>query len=138
MRIAEAAARAAIPATTLRYYETVGLLRPGREANGYRNYDEAALARLAFIETAKHLDLSLPEIAVLLPVVEAETCTQVRDAVHPRLLDRLGEVDRHLAALVSLRARLVAATRQVAACPDSNRTCRSECAMVAEGGLTPA
>lgn len=133
MRIAEAAARAGIPATTLRYYETIGLLRPGREANGYRTYDEATLKRLAFIETAKHLDLSLPEITALLPVVEVETCTEVRDALHPRLMDRLEEVDRHLEALRSLRARLVSATRQVASCPDSSLACRSECANLAMG-----
>lgn len=138
MRIAEAAARAGVPATTLRYYETIGLLQPGREANGYRTYDEAALTRLAFIDTAKHLDLSLPEIAALLPVIVEDTCTQVREALHPRLVDRLEEVDRHLESLRSLRARLVAATQQVAACPDSSRTCRSKCAQLAAAAVISA
>lgn len=34
MRISELAARAGVPATTLRFYETAGLLSPERTATG--------------------------------------------------------------------------------------------------------
>ncbi|MGU3500710.1 MerR family DNA-binding transcriptional regulator [Mycobacterium sp. C31M] len=40
MRISQLAARSGVPATTLRYYESAGLLRAGRTAAGYRIYDE--------------------------------------------------------------------------------------------------
>ena len=89
MRISEVATRSGIPATTLRYYETVGLLEAQREANGYRSYDESVLERLSFVESAKHLGLSLPEIVDLLSAVEGETCTQVRETLYPKLRDRL-------------------------------------------------
>ncbi len=127
MRIAEVVRRSGISATALRYYESVGLIEAWREPNGYRSYDDSVLDRLSFIEAAKQLDLPLPEIADLLTVVEGETCTQVRDALHPKLEQRLAEVDRRLRALRQLRARLAAAVTNVAACPDDGRSCRSEC-----------
>lgn len=97
--------------------------------NGYRDFAEEAVQRLTFIQAAKHLDLSLPEIADLLGVVEAQTCSQVRDTLRPKLDQRLQEVEQRLAALVQLRDRLTQARDRVGACPDSGRRCRSECAM---------
>ncbi|MFI7131805.1 MerR family transcriptional regulator [Nonomuraea sp. NPDC050153] len=140
MRISEVAARSGVPATTLRYYDTIGLINAHRQSNGYRAYDESVLERLSFIEAAQRLGLSLPEIAQLLVVVEGDTCTQVREALHPKLTERLREVDAHLANLRLLRNRLVAATRRVAACPDSGVSCRSECMLLDQRGrgcLTP-
>ena len=132
MRISEVADRSGVPATTLRYYDTIGLIAARREPNGYRTYDESVLERLSFIEAAKQLDLSLPQIAELLLIVEGDSCTQVREALHPKLTERLREVDAHLANLRLLRNRLVAATRRVAACPDSEASCRSECVLLGE------
>jgi DNA-binding transcriptional MerR regulator len=132
VRISEVAARSGVPATTLRYYDGIGLIDARREPNGYRDYDESVLERLAFIEAAQHLGLPLPEIAELLVVVEGETCTQVREALHPRLSERLRELDAHLAKLHFLRDRLAAATADVAACLDSGASCRSECMLLAQ------
>lgn len=132
MRISEVASRSGVPATTLRYYETIGLIGSQREANRYRDYDAGVLERLELIEAAKQLDLSLPEIAELITVVEGDACTQVRESLHPKLSQRLREVDAHLASLRLLRHRLVAATRRVGACPDSGESCRSECLLLGE------
>ncbi|SDJ99100.1 Peroxiredoxin [Actinopolyspora mzabensis] len=40
MRIGEVARRAGVTTKAVRYYESLGLLAPGRLANGYRNYGE--------------------------------------------------------------------------------------------------
>ena len=125
-----------IPATTLRYYDSIGLIGARRESNGYRSYDETVLERLSFIAAAKQLDLSLPEIGELLVVVEGDSCTRVRDALYPKLEQRLGEVDRRLSSLRLLRDRLAAATGRVAACPDSGESCRSECMLLGEPGAS--
>lgn len=130
--MSEVATRSGVPATTARYYETADLLDAPREANAYRSYDESVLERLSFVESAKHLALSLPEIVDLVSAVEDETCTQVRETLHPKLRERLAEVDRQLAGLRLLRRRLVAATASVAACPDRAASCRSECMLLAE------
>ena len=127
MRISEVSRRSGVPSTALRYYESVGLIDASREPNGYRSYDDAVLDRLSFIEAAKQLDLPLPEIGDLLLIVEGDSCTQVREALRPKLEERLREVDERLEALRSLRLRLAVATTSVAACPDDGRSCRSEC-----------
>jgi MerR family transcriptional regulator, copper efflux regulator len=130
VRISELAAASGVPATTLRYYESVGLVTAKRGTNGYRDYDDDVLSELSFIEAAKQLDMSLPEIVELLTVIEGETCTQVREVLHPKLRQRLVEVDKRLANLRLLRERLDAAVARVGACPDSGRSCRSECALL--------
>ncbi|KNC20001.1 transcriptional regulator [Arthrobacter sp. RIT-PI-e] len=130
MRISEVARKSGVPATTLRFYESAGLIAAGRSMNGYREYDEAVLERLSFIDGAKQLDLSLPEISDLLTVVEDESCTQVRETLRPKLAERLREVDERLAVLQRLRGRLAEANRNVTACPDSGRRCRTECALL--------
>ena len=130
MRISEVARRSGVPASALRYYESVGLIDASREPNGYRSYDASVLTRLSLIEAAKQPDLPLAEISELLMVVEGDTCTQVRETLHPKLEQRLREVDEHLVALHQLRARLAAATSNVAGCPDAGRSCRSECMLL--------
>ncbi|WP_285362799.1 MerR family transcriptional regulator [Microbacterium sp. LMC-P-041] len=133
MRISELSRRSGIPATALRFYETVGLLRSARGANGYRDYDDSAIDRLSFIHGAKQLDMSLPEIAELLEVVESESCTQVRDTWRPKLEERLRDVDERLHVLTRLRERLVDAAEHVSACPDSGDRCRTECVLARAG-----
>lgn len=52
---------------TLRHYDDIGLLRPSRVgANGYRYYNEEALARLQRILLLRELGLGLPAIAEVL------------------------------------------------------------------------
>jgi DNA-binding transcriptional MerR regulator len=66
MRISQLAERTGVPATTLRFYETAGLLPAERTRSGYRVYGEEAVERLAFIGAAEGLGLPLEEIAELL------------------------------------------------------------------------
>jgi MerR family transcriptional regulator, copper efflux regulator len=51
-RISQLAGGMGMPATTLRFYEKVGLLPSQRTAAGYRVYDDAAAERLRFIAPA--------------------------------------------------------------------------------------
>ena len=67
LTIGKAAKRAGLSVDTLRYYEREGLLpSPRRTASSYRLYDEAAIARLRFINRAKLLGFTLAEIRELL------------------------------------------------------------------------
>lgn len=127
MRISEVARRTGVPATTLRYYESVGLIESSRGVNGYRDYDEDVLEHLAFINGAKQLHLLLTEIADLLDVVNADSCTQVRETLRPKLTDRLREIDERLRILHYLRDRLGEANQHVTDCPDNGQQCRAEC-----------
>ncbi|MFC0451304.1 MerR family transcriptional regulator [Rhodococcus jostii] len=63
-RISQLADISEVPATTLRFYETAGLLSAERTASGYRVYGDGAVERLAFISSATHLGLPLEEIGI--------------------------------------------------------------------------
>ena len=65
--IGELARLAGVKRDAVRFYERSGLLaRPVRSANGYRAYDESALARLRFIKKAQSLGFSLDEVKRIL------------------------------------------------------------------------
>jgi MerR family transcriptional regulator, thiopeptide resistance regulator len=65
--IQEVARLAGTTSRTLRHYGDVGLLEPSRiGANGYRYYDERALARLQRILMLRDLGLGIPAIAEVL------------------------------------------------------------------------
>lgn len=66
LTIGEVARRAGIAASTVRYYESIGLLpEPARES-GQRRYHESVLGQLGFIGIAKEAGFSLSEIRELM------------------------------------------------------------------------
>lgn len=66
LSIGQLAAKAEVNASTLRYYESVGLIPAPDRKNGQRRYDEALLDRISFIKVAQQTGFSIQEIAVLL------------------------------------------------------------------------
>jgi MerR family transcriptional regulator, redox-sensitive transcriptional activator SoxR len=64
--IGTVADRYGVPATTLRYWEDIGLLPPQERSGGQRRYDVDALRRVVFIRMAKQSGLSLNAIRDLL------------------------------------------------------------------------
>jgi Cu(I)-responsive transcriptional regulator len=66
MNIGEVAERSGVPAKTIRYYEEIGLVRPLRSGNGYRDFATEEMHRLAFLGRARSLGFSLEECRTLL------------------------------------------------------------------------
>lgn len=63
MRIGELAQQSGVEASSIRYYERIGLMPPPmRTASGYRGYGDDAAARLGFIQAAQSIGFSLGEI----------------------------------------------------------------------------
>ncbi|MFQ5481008.1 MAG: MerR family transcriptional regulator [Thermodesulfobacteriota bacterium] len=86
---------AGVSVQTLRYYEKWGLVSPcGRNASGYRIYDEKALNRLRFIGRTKGLGFTLAEIKILLSidVCTLRTCKEVRLKVLAKMMAVEGEI----------------------------------------------
>lgn len=131
MRISEVSARSGVPPTTLRYYESLGLIDSERSENGYRDYQAQVLERLSFIDTAKKMDLQLGEIRWLLEATETGSCTSTRDALQPVLTDRLSQVEDNIRRLTQLRDLLTRSLHHVATCPDNPHPCKSQCAFKA-------
>src|SRR5713101_515049 len=62
MTIGEVAAHAGVNTSHIRYYEEVGVLPAAERVSGQRRYDEDVLHRLAIIDVAQRVGLTLDEI----------------------------------------------------------------------------
>jgi DNA-binding transcriptional MerR regulator len=127
MRISQLAERSGVPATTLRFYETAGLLSAERTASGYRTYGPEAAERLAFIGAAKQLGLSLEEIAELLGVWQEGACAEVKADLRPRIAARIGEAEEYGARLAAFTASLRRALEHLDELPDRAGRCDPQC-----------
>ncbi|MDN3460895.1 MerR family transcriptional regulator [Rhodococcus sp. APC 3903] len=67
MRISEAVERTGVSARLLRYYEEQGLLSPGRNASGYRDYSETDVEMARRIRQLLDAGLSTATIGTVLP-----------------------------------------------------------------------
>ena len=66
LTIGELARRAGRRASSIRYYEQIGLLPEPRRVGGQRRYQPGSVRTLAVIDTAQRAGLSLDEIRALL------------------------------------------------------------------------
>jgi Cd(II)/Pb(II)-responsive transcriptional regulator len=109
MKIGEVCGHASVPVETIRYYEKIGLLlKPDRDASGYRVYGNAHLNRLLFVKRCRNLDMTQDEIRELIRLSEnpEADCHEV-DALLARHLshvrDRLNELANLETALLQLQ-----------------------------------
>lgn len=112
MNIGEAAAASGLPAKTIRYYEEIGLIRPARDANGYRAFGGRDVHRLAFLARSRGLGFSIEECRALLALYEDET--RASEDVKQLAQRHLERVDRRIAELQALRDTLAGLVRSCA------------------------
>lgn len=104
MNIGAAARLSGLPPKTIRYYEEIGLLTASRAPNGYRDYSEADVHRLGFVQRARRLGFSVEECRQLLPLY-ADRSRASAD-VKAIATEKLVQIDRRIAELAELRAVL--------------------------------
>jgi len=104
MNIGTAAARSGLPPKTIRYYEEIGLLKPDRGENGYRDYSATDVHRLRFLQRSRGLGFSVEECRQLLSLYN-DTERESAD-VKAIAAAKLAEIDRKLAELQGLRDML--------------------------------
>ena len=133
LNIGEVAELAGVTAPTVRYYESIGLLKkPARSEAGYRRYSEATVRDLAFIRKARALGFSLDEIAEIIQLTRAgkRPCTRVMVLAKQRLAD----VDDQMRKLAAFRGQLAAELRRWQ--QPGNLGCNGLCEMIESS--TPA
>ena len=104
MNIGLAAEKSGLPAKTIRYYEDIGLVRPERRGNGYRDYAPSDLHKLAFLQRARSLGFSLKDCRLLLSLYEDHD--RASADVKKLTEQRIAEIDCKIAELTSLRKTL--------------------------------
>lgn len=105
LNIGSVAEAAGLPAKTIRYYESIGLIQPaGRRANGYRSYSETDMRTLAFIKRARSLGFSVEEVRELIDLWRDRSRRSAKvKSLATRHIDAL---DRKISELQSMREAL--------------------------------
>ncbi|HID46090.1 MAG TPA: heavy metal-responsive transcriptional regulator [Chromatiaceae bacterium] len=104
LRIGEVSRLTGLSVDTLRYYEKLGLFKPGRSSAGLRFYTKRDLSSLHFIRRAKSMNFSLNEIARLLEM-RADP-QHARNEVRALAIRKLAAVEEQLQQLDTLRREL--------------------------------
>lgn len=130
MNIGTAAKRTGLPAKTIRYYEDIGLIRPARDDNGYRDFSETDVHKLAFLGRARSFDFSIEDCRSLLALYEdnARASADVKRIAK----GHLERIDRRLAELQEMRRTLNAL---VETCAGDNRP---DCPILSDLAAEPA
>ena len=111
MKIGDVAEQLGIPASTIRYYEKVGLIGPQRRVSGRRSIDERAIFTLKFIQLAQAAGFSLAEMQSLLDSYAKDPnpggmwlalAKEKKAAVRARI-ESLAQMDRILSELLKCR-----------------------------------
>jgi DNA-binding transcriptional MerR regulator len=106
MRIGEAAERAGVRTSLIRYYEDIELLPAPERVGGQRRYDETVLRRLTVIDVAQRAGLSLDEIRLLVQHGSEPMSGQLRELA----TRKLPEIDALIERAARVRAWLELAT----------------------------
>ncbi len=105
MNIGTVAEATGLPAKTIRYYESIGLVAPAERSTGnYRLYGERDVMTLRFIERARRLGFSLKEVKELLALWH----DRERASADVRRLakSQMRRIDQRLAELGEMRRTL--------------------------------
>lgn len=110
MKIGELAKRSGLAASTIRFYESKGLLQAvSRQSNGYRDYPLESVAVLSIISDAQQAGFSLDEIKQVLPEdISSWRHDELMAALKKKIADieslevRLAQNKAHLLSLIQL------------------------------------
>jgi len=109
MRIGELAQKAGVSTKAVRYYERLGLVRPGRATNGYREYDDGHLRAVVEIRELAATGITARKTVPFLECLElghehSDDCVSSLAAYR----DSIADIDRIVGTLQARRAQLVA------------------------------
>lgn len=105
MNIGQAAKQCRLSAKTIRYYEDIDLVVPRRQAsNEYRDYSDADVEKLVFLQRARSVGFGLEECRELLNLYQ----NSQRQSSHVKelVIGKLQQLDQQLHALNEMRATL--------------------------------
>ena len=130
MKIGELARRSGLAASTLRFYESKGLLTAvDRQSNGYRSYPPEALAVLSIISDAQQAGFSLDEIKQVLP---EDMSSWRHDALMAALRKKIADIESLEVRLARNKAHLLSLMQLIDAKPE-DVDCKDNAARIMEG-----
>jgi DNA-binding transcriptional MerR regulator len=95
--IAEAAELTGLSPHTLRYYEQEGLVRPGRNSSGYREYSGHDLRRLVFLTRMRLSGMTMQDLREYIALADQGPATELeRREIMVKQRDRIRQQIRDL------------------------------------------
>ena len=104
MNIGDAAKATGLSAKTIRYYEGINLVVADRSGNGYRNYFDAHIHKLRFVQRARRLGFSIDVCRALLSLYEDRNRASAE--VKSIAQKHLEEIEAKIAELQNLQQTL--------------------------------
>jgi len=104
MNIGDVAEASGLPAKTIRYYEDIGLIKPARAANGYRDFSDSDVHKLTFLHRSRSLGFTIEDCRTLLSLYEDRS--RASADVKAVAEDHLVQIDQKIEELQSLRGTL--------------------------------
>lgn len=115
--ISEVARETGLAASTLRYYEEIGLIQSAGRKGLRRQYQPQVLMQLALIRLARRAGFSLAELLEMFKRMDLKQKAGLLPALdRPLLLDKANSLDQKIQELRVMRDGL----RHAAACPAPN------------------
>lgn len=109
MRIGELARRTGVSPRALRHYEQAGLIASARADNGYRVYEEGAVARVSNIRYLLDAGLTLDDVSAFRSCLDGDVASAAPSARGLEIArERLAVLDARIAAQTAARDRLAA------------------------------
>lgn len=104
MNIGTVSEKSGLPAKTIRYYEEIGLITPGRDLNGYRQFADPDIHKLAFLARARSLGFTIEDCRALIALYadRERASADVKELAQQHLT----EIDRKITELESMRSTL--------------------------------
>ncbi len=116
MNIGDAAKATSLSPKTIRYYESINLVVGDRLTNGYRNYADAHIHKLRFVQRARGLGFSIDDCRALLSLYEDQNRASAE--VKNIAKKHLQEIEAKISELQGLRETL---SHLVAHCAGDHR-----------------
>ena len=105
MNIGKASKLSELTVKTLRYYDTIGLVKPHQNIfSGYREYNDEDILKLKFIGKARKFNFSIDECRELLSLYENKSRSS-KD-VKKITLEKISQIDEKLNQLKELKDEL--------------------------------
>jgi len=109
MNIGDVSRDSGLPVKTIRYYEDIDLVRPARCANGYRDFSEQDVHKLAFLGRSRSPGFTIEDCRKLMSLYEdRDRASADVKALASEHLDRITRKIEELQALKSTIETLVA------------------------------
>lgn len=120
MNISDVAKKTGLTSKAIRFYEEKGLVTPPlRGENGYRSYTQKHLDELTLLRQARQVGFNLEECGELVNLFNDPTRHSAD--VKARTLQKVADIERHIAELQGMRQHLLALAE---ACPgDDSAAC---------------